>query len=115
MSNWFTRHWPAILAFIFIVIGLTIGICFLIDLSKDYQVTGDGKLQTEQSAQVGEFMAGVVGTVFTLAGFIFIYLTYRNQVNANEKEKVQARFYHLLTIHIDNADQMTYDNPYHGR
>jgi len=114
MNDWIKRNTAGILALIIVGIGLSVGAWFLCDLSKEYSIRGDGVLKTEESAQVGEFMAGVVGTIFALAGFVVVFLTYKDQVRANEKEKIENRFYTLLKIHIDNSNNLTYHNPYNN-
>lgn len=65
---------------------------------------------------VGDFTAGVVGTIFSLAAFSMIYLSFKKQREANETqnkmfdhEKVESRFFELVNIHRENVGELKFD------
>lgn len=116
-QSWMARHsvliWRLI-AIVMIVAGLSSGVYYIYDLADQYSVFSEGKIDVEKTGAVGDFIAGTIGTVFSLAGFIIVYLTYRDQVRSNEKDKIEQRFFTLLQIHVDNSNNINYQNPYNG-
>lgn len=66
------------MAFFSIAIGLIIFITFLFKLSKDYTISGSGVI-LDKSSQVGDFVGGIVGTVWALTGVLLFYATLRLQ------------------------------------
>jgi hypothetical protein len=115
-NNFFNTQHPfwRVLAISLIVAGLLIGVVYMIELGYKYTPFGENVDITKTGA-VGDFIAGVVGTVFALAGFIMVYLTYRDQVRANERDKIEQRFFTLLQIHVDNSNNINYQNPYNAQ
>jgi hypothetical protein len=120
--NWYrhtqlSRHsaivWRVI-AILMIIAGLSSGVYYLCDLHKEYGVFIKGDIDVAKTGAVGDFIAGTIGTVFSLAGFIIVYLTYKDQIQANEKDKIEQRFFILLQIHVDNSDNISYQNPYNA-
>lgn len=109
-----TEHGYMLLAGICIILGLIFGILLFINepVASGKNAGQSIKEYYSLNGTIGDFIAGVAGTLFTLAGFIFVYLTYRDQRVANEKEKIDNRFYTLIQIHVDNANGINYYNPY---
>jgi hypothetical protein len=80
--------------------------------STDFAVTG----------QVGDFIGGVVGTLFTLSGTLLIFLSFqeqlnqskeqanqnREQANQNKREAFEASFFEMLGLHRDNVSELSY-------
>ncbi|MFI5158983.1 MAG: putative phage abortive infection protein [Sphingobacteriales bacterium] len=63
----------------------------------------------------GDFTAGMVGTLFALSGFIYVYLSFKKQREANElqaeafkHEKVESRFFKLLGLHRNNVSELSF-------
>ena len=112
LLNYLRANGWLLLTFSIFVSGLIVAIWFFIKLSKDYSAIGYDSVDITKSGAVGDFIAGVVGTLFTLGGAIFVYLTYREQIDANEKEKIESRFFTLIQIHVENANNIAYNNPY---
>lgn len=65
----------------------------------------------EKSAQIGDFVAGVVGTLFAFAGTILIILTFREQNKESKRKRFEEVFYEMIRIHRENVSQMTYLKP----
>nr|WP_298995183.1 putative phage abortive infection protein [uncultured Polaribacter sp.] len=66
------------------------------------------KTDYEQSGQIGDFVAGVVGTLFAFAGTILIILTFREQNKESRRKRFEEVFYEMIRIHRENVSQMTY-------
>lgn len=64
--------------------------------SPDFEVTGG----------IGDFIGGVVGTLFSLAGTLFVVLTLQDQRLQNKREHFTQTFYEMLHIHCDNVKDM---------
>lgn len=60
---------------------------------------------TDMSA-VGSFIGGVLGTGLVLIGTIIAFCTYRKQVKAQEKDKIESRFFELLKLHQENVNAL---------
>lgn len=94
-----------------------------------YWIWGDGKIQFEETGQVGDFIGGVVGTLISGAGFYFLYLTLNEQrkaINQQEKavneqklaireqkmsferERFESKYLDLVKLHRDNVAEMRY-------
>lgn len=61
-----------------IVIGCIIGLIFCVRLACNYEPFR-GQFDMPATGQVGDFVGGIIGTLFGLSGTILIYLAYRNQ------------------------------------
>ncbi|RYX87134.1 hypothetical protein EON73_01990 [bacterium] len=100
-----------LLAILLVITGIIMIIGFLNYLSKDYTFGGDN-IDITKTGAVGDYIGGFVGTIFALAGFVFVYLTYIDQRESNEKEKIENRFFTLIQIHTNNVNNTNYHNPY---
>jgi hypothetical protein len=67
------------LAFFLIIVGTIVTISYLFLLKADgWRFWNVDRMNIERSGQFGDYIGGFVGTIFTLAGFFFLYLTLRN-------------------------------------
>lgn len=66
------------------------------------------KTDYEKSAQIGDYLAGAVGTLFAFAGTIFIILTFREQNRETKRKRFEEIFYEMVRIHRENVSQMIY-------
>lgn len=66
------------LAFFSIAIGLLVFVVFLFKLSKEYTIS-NGQLLLDKSAEVGDFIGGIVGAIWALTGVLLFYATLRLQ------------------------------------
>jgi hypothetical protein len=94
-----------------ILIGVLIVLIYLYMLSNKYEL-GNEHINITETGAFGDFVGGFVGTMFSLAGFIVVYLTFKDQKLANAKEKIDNRFTSLIEIHINNVRDINYNNPY---
>lgn len=62
----------------------------------DYQVTG----------QFGDYIGGVVGTLFALAGTFLIYMTFNEQLKENKRNAFEAIFFQMINLHKENVSEL---------
>jgi hypothetical protein len=94
---------------VLIIIGAITGLIIFLFLLKlklnNYSIIG-GNFDFESTAFFGDFIGGVIGTIFTGAGFYFLYVTLaeqrkaiENQEQAFKTERFEARFFEMLNLH----------------
>ncbi len=91
------------LAFFSIAIGLVIFIGFLFKLSKDYSISSDSII-IEKSGQVGDFVGGIVGAIWSLTGVLLFYATLRLQsreLAENRKHFQMSRLTDIIYKQLD--------------
>lgn len=109
----FVRQNPILcLALLLLILGGTIIVFYLLELSESYTIWGINEIDVAKTGAVGDFMAGAVGTILSFTGLVLVLMTYRDQRLSNEKDKKEARIFALIQIHVTNADNVTYQNPY---
>jgi hypothetical protein len=54
----------------------------------------------------GDFFGGVIGTLFAIAGVIYVYFTYMNQLEFQKKDQIESRFFELLKLHEKNVEEL---------
>jgi uncharacterized membrane protein len=105
-----------------------LGISFLIlaiflfrVLNHGLGITGD-EIKYDITGQVGDFIGGVIGTIFSGAGFYFLYVTLVEQRKSFEHESFETRFFELIRFHKENVNEMKYNkikntdaNPLEGK
>jgi hypothetical protein len=64
----------------------------------------------EINSNIGGFVGGVAGALFSLSGVFLLFLTLRNQNESAERDKIEARFFELIRIHRDNIQEILYRN-----
>jgi hypothetical protein len=73
------------------------------DLYEDY---------FQRNSNIGSFIGGVAGAIFSLAGVFLLYLNLRIQDENSERDKVEGRFFELTRLQRDNISELTFR---HGR
>jgi len=66
-------------------------------------------------ANIGSYIGGVVGSLFTLSGFFLLYLTLQKQKEAFLKERFENKFFELLKLHRENVNEFEIRNGVKGR
>jgi len=99
-----------IISLIFILGGLIATAYFLWQLSFDYKIPNEGSVLLDKTGQVGDFIGGVIGTIFTLAGFLVLVLTLLEQTSFASKERFESKFFELLKLHRENVKELEADN-----
>ncbi len=98
-----------ILAGLLIAAGLAVSVFFFIKLSTEYTVFGDNAILLDKTSNVGDFIGGVVGTMFSFAGFWILILTLNDQNKSTQKERFESKFFDLLKLHRENVQEMASD------
>jgi len=65
----------------------------------DYAITG----------QIGDFIGGIVGTIISIAGFYFLYITFNNQTKSFERERLESKFFNMINLHRDNVASLKFN------
>lgn len=96
-------------AIILVVVGILILLVFVANIWHKYTFGQDGlEIKMDATGQVGDFIAGVIGTLFSLAGVFLLFTTLREQRGAFEKERMENRFFEMIQFHRDNVESMKY-------
>lgn len=61
------------IAIFFAIIGLGIVIVFLGSLSRDFTIWGNSSIILDKTGQVGDFIGGVVGSIWAFSGVLLFY------------------------------------------
>lgn len=82
-------------------------------------LTKDGFVpDMEVTGQIGDFIGGVFGTIFSMVSALLLVLTIMDQNKQHTKDVFLQSFYEMLHIHNDNVKGLTYtrrDKIYYGR
>jgi hypothetical protein len=100
---------PFYVAFSLITIGTLIIIWLFAALYIEGWWFWGGDIVFDKTGQIGDFIGGVVGTIFSLAGFVFLYLTLKEQRTSFRKERFEAKFFELVRLHRENVSQLEYE------
>lgn len=98
----------AILAIILIVIGVILTLFFGLEFILNINKLSYGPIDPSIWGQFGDVLGGVVGTVFTLAGTLLIYLSFRGQTKQNKREAFESNFFVMINLHRQNVSELNY-------
>lgn len=97
------------LAWTFLILGITILIYFLGKSSIDgFGVFTANETDYTTTGQFGDFVGGVIGTFFALAGTLLIYLSFRAQTNENKRNAFESSFFEMMRIYRENINELRY-------
>lgn len=92
-----------------LVAGVITLIFFWAKISDSYNVVGEGQLpDLAGTGQIGDFVGGVVGTLFSLTGVFLLYITLKSQRESFNIERFETRVFEMIKIHRDNVAEMKY-------
>jgi hypothetical protein len=84
-------------------------------VNDGYGIWSGEKIEYGITGQIGDFIGGVIGTIFSAAGFYFLYLTLNEQrvafINQRiefKKERFESNFFDLVKLHRDNVLELKY-------
>lgn len=84
-------------AFISIVVGLVIFIAFIIKLNNYYTIS-PGPIELDKTGQVGDFIGGIVGAIWSLTGVLLFYATLRLQSRELKETRIHSELGRLTDI-----------------
>jgi len=97
--NWWKRNTIEIWI---TIVGLSI--ITLVFSAKVYRETDT--LNIEGAAQLGDFVGGFIGTIFTLISVLLLYSTLKDQRTASTIEKFETKYFELIKMHRENVTEM---------
>ena len=92
-----------ITAFLSVAIGLTVLTIFLFKLSSQYSIHGN-TIEMDKTGQVGDFVGGVVGSVWSLTGVLLFYAALQLQRKELKDNRVQFQVNRLTDIIYRQVD-----------
>ncbi|NTW33639.1 MAG: hypothetical protein HGB12_13640 [Bacteroidetes bacterium] len=108
--------WTTFIGFGLAFIGVLLIIIF--SFSKAFN-DGSGILNPDLANNFGGLIGGIVGPLFSLAGFLLLYETivaqrrsFDNQQQAFEIQQFETKFFELIKFHRDNVSQMVLRVPW---
>ena len=103
----------SLFAWALVITGIIVGVVFLARLPSSATVTNDISLSA--SGQFGDYIGGVLGALWTLAGVLFFYLTltiqrrelrlYREELTGQTREFAATRIVNIIYQQTDFVDQ----------
>jgi len=96
-------------AIVSLLIGIGVLIFFISKVSESHSIPTKGQvLDLAHFGAFGDFIAGVVGTFFSLAGFFLLYLTLKDQRENFHKERLESNFFEMIKFHRENVNEMQF-------
>ncbi|HLY70742.1 MAG TPA: putative phage abortive infection protein [Puia sp.] len=84
-------------------------IVFFIKINDHFSIAN--KLQAPDIAatgEIGDFIGGLVGTLFSLVGVLLLFITLRDQRESFKKERFENHFFELIKLHRENVSELNY-------
>lgn len=97
------------LAWVFLILGIITLIFFLGKSSIDgFEVFTQNNTDYATTGQFGDFVGGVIGTFFALAGTLLIYLSFSAQTKENKRNAFESSFFEMMRIYRENINELRY-------
>jgi hypothetical protein len=97
------------IAWSIIAIGIIVTLGFLAKINLNgYDALGKGEIDFTTTGQFGDYIGGLVGTLFALAGTLLIYLNFREQVKENKKSGFESSYFEMIRLHKENINELSY-------
>ncbi|HRD80815.1 MAG TPA: hypothetical protein PLL53_08665, partial [Saprospiraceae bacterium] len=105
MKKW---KWTTYSGFFLSIIGMILIIVFAFNRTFN---DGSGMLNANLASSFGDFIGGLVGPIFSLAGIFFLYETITLQKETFAIQQLENRFFELIRYHRENVFQMEHKIP----
>ena len=92
-----------------ILTGIVLVGFFITTIKSGYVFWAGTDIAFEETGQSGDFIGGIVGTIFSAGAFFLLYLTLHEQHENTKKEQLERRFFELIELHRKNVDEMVFD------
>ena len=100
-----------ILAYIMASIALAVLVVFVSKLIVDGKVFWIEPTDYGTSSQVGDFIAGVVGTFLNIAVLLFVILTFKTQVDEKKEKDMESAVEKAVEYHRENVAHISLIDP----
>lgn len=100
-----TKLWATILSISFLLLGIGLTVYFA--LNKSFN-DGSGIINPELASSYGSLISGVVGPIFSIVGFLILYITIVNQQESFNIQQFESKYFELIKFHRENVNQITY-------
>lgn len=111
------RRIRIILSLFLVFIGITIYLIFIAELWHEGYINTN-TINSEKAAHTGDFIAGIVGTIFTLIGIVLLYETLslqRQEFIESRKvfqsQQFENKFFSLIELYNNIISTFHYDDP----
>ena len=94
-------------AWILLVLGGIISLVFLI-LTYLSDINIEKNFDFERTGQFGDYIGGVVGTIFALAGTVLVYASFVGQQRRNTRESFELTYFEMLKVHEEIVKELRY-------
>ena len=92
-----------------LILGVVILVYFFSKASIDgYTISQSAKTNYTITGQFGDFVGGVVGTFFALAGTLLIFLTFSEQTKENKRTAFESSFFEMIRLYRENINELRY-------
>lgn len=98
-----------IISLILVVLGFTLYLYFSL-VSKLFFKKKE-KTTPERASTFGEFISGITGPIFALAGFLIIYATIMDQNDINDIQHFESLFYKQMDYNRNNNLEISIKSP----
>ena len=89
------KFWATFFAILFLIIG--IGLIFYFAFNSSFN-DGSGIINPELASQYGSFISGIVGPVFSIVGFLILYITITSQQESSKIQQFETKFFELIKM-----------------
>ena len=92
-----------------LVFGIVVSYIFCKALDESGYILADSNhpVSISETGNIGDFIGGVVGTIFSLVSVVLLILTLTDQFQQNKLDSFGQTFYEMLHIHNDNITSMS--------
>jgi len=89
-----------------IIFGLLLLLTFTLLFVFNSTKLNLGPINTEVWSHYAGVVSGIVGTIFSLVGVLFLIINLRVQNRTSTRQQVETRFFELLQLHRDNVNEI---------
>ncbi|AMP98971.1 hypothetical protein AY601_2070 [Pedobacter cryoconitis] len=122
--EWFQR----ISAIVFVFVGISLGIYGYVaapthkiennrEENSNAKEVEDSTSYWTRHGTMGDWTGGVTGSLFSLAGFLLLYLSFNKQAESHntqiknfQYDKIESRLFVLITLHRDNVNELSFSS-----
>lgn len=109
----FEKGFIGFAAAILLILGLAIFLSFYFEVTLNEikpPEHGSNDIERELSRRglIGDYIGGIVGTIFSLVGVALLIRTFQEQRISFERERFETRLFEQIRIHRDNVQELEY-------